>query len=93
MKTIHKHPLPPEEGPITISMHQDARPLSVDLQYGWPHLWCEEDTDKPRVKRTFYVCGTGLPMPEDITLTYIGTVVCDIEGQGMRVWHVWAVED
>lgn len=48
---------------FTRSVPEGAEPLYVAVQYGKPWLWVLLDPSAPPKPRTFYVHGTGHPVP------------------------------
>lgn len=64
MRTIHKWVLSPATG-FVVEAHAGAKVLKVGDQDLKLTVWAEVDTDRPIVKRHFYVVGTGHEVPED----------------------------
>lgn len=66
-----------------IEMPKGAKLLHVALDgWGKPCIWAQVDTDQPKVKRMFFIYGTGAPMRHHEN--YVGTFV-----EGKFVWHVF----
>lgn len=73
MQTIWKYKVVITGSPQEIDMPQGARVLCVQVQDDAPHIWVEVDPQRMEIeRRSFYVTGTGLPLPLN-TLSYIGT--------------------
>jgi hypothetical protein len=71
----------------TVSMPAGAKLLSVMLQYKALYVWARVDPSGPLVERTFYVVGTGNPLPDEDAVwdpAYLGSVIDD-----PFVWHVF----
>lgn len=82
MKTIWKFAVPIDDE-LQIKLPSGAEVLCVQLQGGVPTIWAIVN---PRAKpelRTFYVCGTGNPIPER-PMRYLGTFQ-----QQPFVWHLF----
>jgi hypothetical protein len=69
----------------TIDIPKGAKPLSVAQQHNRLVLWAQVDPDALTEERTFYVVGTGTPIPDEVG-PFIGTAVCD---GGMFVFHIF----
>lgn len=63
-----------------------STPLSVQVQGGVPCLWMLVEPDTPRVKRRFYVRGTGHPCDDCDADRFIGTF--QLAG-GQLVFHLF----
>ena len=94
MITVHKFEIRPEYN--VFDLPRDAKPLCVQVQRGTPCMWVRLDTDAPKIRRHFYVVGTGHPMPEGAQVSpyaelpnrgrYVGTF--QLESHGL-VFHVF----
>jgi tagatose-1,6-bisphosphate aldolase non-catalytic subunit AgaZ/GatZ len=62
-----------------------AEPLYVAEQAGDLCMWARVDPKNPHSLQTFYVTGTGYPVPTGTA--YIGSVQMP-----PFVWHVWEVD-
>ena len=85
-RTIWKFWLPLREEQV-IPMPADAVVRHIGVQDSGLHLWVEVDPEQPKIERTFYVVGTGHPLPtppDDHFLDYLGSVQ-----PGSFVWHVY----
>jgi hypothetical protein len=90
-QVVWKFPLDgrPEQ---TILMPPNAQILCVQMQHqgaqgGIACLWAQVDpTDLARYPRHFVIVGTGEPLPETVSLWYVGTF--QTQG-GVFVWHVF----
>ncbi len=82
MKTIWKFPLPLTDNPM-VEMPQDALVLDVQIQHGEICLWAVVDGKAPLENRSFFVVGTGHPMP-----AHAGRYVRTVQ-QDRFVWHVF----
>lgn len=71
MRAIYKYTIP-LAGEVRIGMLAGAVPRHVCEQRGTICVWAEVDTEAGMVDRTFYVVGTGHPLP--VGMAYIGTV-------------------
>lgn len=70
----------------TIKMPRRACPISVGHQNGKLVVWCGVNTNAAVAEHTFYVVGTGNPMPNDgAYMEPIGTV----QMPNGLVWHVF----
>lgn len=100
MITIHKYPFATSDK-VQLQMPEDAEVLHAGEQHGQICLWAKVDTDKPLVKRTFLMFGTGhsLDVLETVAVSsknvmrvgysrpkYVGTV---FEAGGHLVWHIY----
>ena len=66
-----------------IKMPYGSMILHVDMQNENLCLWAEVDTEAPQEEETFYVRGTGQPIPDDDAY-YVGSAVGSV-----LVWHVY----
>lgn len=90
MKTIYKYPVY-LCGKFTIKLPKSAPILTVQMQHASPFMWALVDTRAELVDRTFYLCGTGQDLSEEVTAYgYIDTV--QMNG-GAFVWHLFEVLD
>ena len=62
-KTIWKFPLDIKAGPQNHMMPKGALFLSAQLQYGTPTMWFEVDPSHEKEERSFWLIGTGTPLP------------------------------
>lgn len=83
-KTIWKFAIP-DSTVVTLTMPQDATPLSVQMQCGSPVLWALVDPEAPKVERTFHVVGTGWDFDPTGT-SYVGTFQVQ---EGLLVFHLF----
>lgn len=81
---IYKYPLEITDTQA-VSMPKGAKLLSVGLIGGQLYLWALVDLQRPTVKRTIEICGTGHPCQSGATL-FVGTVIDLHHG---FVWHVF----
>lgn len=81
---IYKYPLMVHDE-VTIMMPAGANVLCVQTQGGQAQVWAVVDAESAYEPRTFYVVGTGHPMPRDAG-RYVGTF--QLEG-GSLVFHVF----
>ena len=72
METIYKYPIPFEDN-FALDLPKGFKILSLQLQFNKPHIWALIDPKQPKVPKTFYLLGTGHPLPSDRDLKYIGT--------------------
>jgi hypothetical protein len=87
-KSIWKFPMPLDGA--TVEMNAGAEVLHVALQHGQLCLWALTDTEGPQERRRFITYGTGHPVPSDLRLSHVGTVLTD---GGRFVWHIFEVLD
>ncbi len=93
MKTIYKYKIVPDDlGAIHFSTNiylpADAKILTVQYQFGEPHIWVMLDTEEPKVSWKFTIIGTGQDMGEYLSKEdYIGTFQLD---GGALVFHLFA---
>lgn len=86
MRTIHKATLQVGDRQ-RIDLAASAKILCLQMQQHQPRLWFITDPEEPVAPRTFYVFGTGHPLPDSILeLTYVGTFQLD---NGALVFHVF----
>lgn len=84
MRTIWKTPIVVvDEQSVKVPML--ARPLTVQMQYGRPHIWWGVDDTAAEEERSVYVRGIGHPLPPE-RAAYLGSVQ---EEPGGFVWHVY----
>lgn len=86
MKTIYKYTLQRiDEQQIMIP--EGSVILSVMMQNQQICVWAEVDTDYPEIPCTFWVVGTGNPMPIDCDQNgdYLGSVI-----DSQFVWHIFS---
>lgn len=83
--TIWKFPIPIMDT-IQIEMPAEAKILCVQVQGDTPTLWAIVDPEALKVKRTFYVRGTGHQMYGAEKSLYVGTF--QILG-GSLVFHLF----
>jgi hypothetical protein len=69
-----------------IEMPRGAQVLSVQVQRGQPRLWALVDPTAPKVRRRFWICGTGTYANTDGLGTFVDTI--QLEG-GALVFHVF----
>jgi hypothetical protein len=83
MKTIHKYPLQITDRQ-KIETHSGFKPLHVGLDpSGNACLWCQVNTERPKVDLVVFVVGTGNPMPEG-SMDHFGSFI-----DKPYVWHVF----
>jgi hypothetical protein len=85
MKTIWKYDVLIKDD-MQISMPKDAKVLTVQTQQGVPCMWAEVESANDKVERYFKWFGTGHPIPIDLDLKYIGTVLLMRDG---LVFHLY----
>jgi hypothetical protein len=85
---IFKYPLPVEDrAEIEMPGVREAHVLCVQVQNGAPFIWAECRLDKEAMaKCSFYVVGTGHPMPRDAGV-YLGTFQLEELGLVFHVFH------
>ena len=88
MKTIWKYTIPLEDySEVVVKRH--SIPLCVHQSRGFLtgeyliHVWMLVDTDEDEIAYSFFVVGTGHPVPDGVE--YIGTIHAD---DGF-VWHIF----
>ena len=81
---IFKYPLEITDTQI-VSMPEGAKLLSVAYIDAQLYLWALVDTDRPKVRRSIEIYGTGHPCHSWATV-FVGTVIDPIHG---LVWHVF----
>jgi hypothetical protein len=83
MRTVYKYPLSIVDAQ-TVLIPSGATFRHVGLDPGGKLcVWAEVDTKNRSVSKTFYLVGTGNPIP-DTPVRFLGAVV-----QGPFVWHVY----
>jgi hypothetical protein len=88
--TIWKFQIPLEEK-SEVEMPKDAEVLAVQMQGSQLCVWAAVDPNAEKVKRRFYVVGTGHPMPKSLDACYAATVQIDgaIDTLALHVFHEW----
>lgn len=69
--TIWKYQVPVLER-FTLELPRSARVLRIDDVDGMTWLWALVDTHRAKETRTFRAFKTGAPVPDDVTLVYVG---------------------
>lgn len=82
MKIIYKFKLR-AVGQQEIEMSKNAEILCLETQFGEPCIWTLVETDDEQEIKSFFIVGTGEPMPENPS-KYIGTYQ-----KGEFVFHVF----
>jgi hypothetical protein len=69
-----------------VDLPAGAKILTVQMQGALPYLWALMSPTAPKIKRAFYIFGTGHTITQELVaaLDYVGTVHF-----GMFVWHVF----
>lgn len=83
MHTIWKYTLEPV---TELDIPQGAEILSVASQHGQIVLWAKVDPQAPTEKRTIIGFGTGHDIPDNLNLSFIGTVMFS---NGNFVFHIF----
>jgi hypothetical protein len=83
---IYKYPLEVTDRQ-EVHLPEGAMILHVGVQNGVVCLWALVDPDAWNEHRTFWIVGTGNPMPP--TFGEIGWIHHGTVQQGLFVWHVW----
>jgi hypothetical protein len=83
--TVWKYDLPDDPEAI-IEMPRGARILSVQVQHGAPRIWALVDPAAPKVRRRFWIAGTGWRANSDGLGVFVGTI--QLEG-GRHVYHIF----
>jgi len=91
MITIYKYDVPAEDY-FELELPIGAQILTVQSQFGEPHIWVLGDTEKKSEVRYFRLLGTGhdFKLNSDKVKQYIGTF--QIEG-GMLVFHLFEIKN
>lgn len=84
MKTIHKFGLQLQDEQ-TLEIPAGSKILCAQTQRNEIYLWAEVDTQAVMTKQTFYIRGTGHPLPE-IPADYVGTLQVN---NGTFVFHIY----
>jgi len=84
-KTVYKYPIP-VEGEFELGLPQGARVLSVQVQAGMVCLWALVDPKAPLAPRRFRLAGTGHPIENAESLSFVDTF--QLHG-GALVFHVF----
>jgi hypothetical protein len=91
VKTVYKYDLPAigaGEDTFEVILPEDARLLTVQLQYGEPKLWALVNTEREPVPHLIRVAGTGHPLDAGYLHSYLGTVQM---ADGRFVFHYFEV--
>lgn len=81
--TIYKYPIDIRDEQL-VKMPKDAKILTVQMQGDNPTLWALVDEKAEKEYRKIRIIGTGHPIPDADSLTYIGTIQ-----ERMFLWHVF----
>ena len=88
MHTIHRYELPISDQ-VTVRMPREAEILSVATGDRYPNsisVWAKVFSEAPLARRTFWIVGTGNPLPADIDKAkFVGTVKHDHN----LIWHIY----
>jgi len=84
--TIWKFPIKVVEQQI-VEMPQEAKILTVQVQYGQPCIWALVNPDCNVEERTIYTVGTGHPASHVAGCQYVGTYQLH---EGQLVFHIFA---
>lgn len=76
----------PDDAESTVYMPRDAKVLSVQVQDGKPRVWALVDPKAEKVRRRFWVMGTGWKANADGLGAYVDTI--QLSG-GALVFHVF----
>lgn len=87
MRTIYKYEIPVADD-FTLHLPARAKVLTVDNQFGEPHIWCEVETLAGTEPRLFSIIGTGHEIPSGEGFQYVGTFQ---QAGGKLVWHLYEV--
>ena len=75
MKTIFKYEIP-DKGANAVKMPKNHIVLTAQCQYGTVKIWAIVDSDDENYREvTFHVIGTGKPIPENVKLNYVATIL------------------
>ncbi len=85
MLTIFKYPIQITDEQ-EIFLPDKANILTVQTQYGQPHIWALCNPKEVPMSRTLFICGTGNPIDSIADKKYIGTFQMD---NGLFVWHLF----
>lgn len=88
MKTIFKYPLAITDSQAVL-MPIGAEFLSVQFQGEDLCLWALVDPNAKKIAQTFWIVGTGHPVPASEYLKFIGTAQ---QFGGKLVWHIFSEE-
>jgi len=86
---VWKYTLDPADfrgGFIALDMPHGARVISVAEQFGEIAMWALVDPQAEKIKREFYVAGTGHLVPDETQGSYVGSA--QLSG-GVLVFHVF----
>ncbi len=89
MLSVHKFPLRLADDQF-IDLPSGATILAVQDQRGRLCIWALVDTEeKSTTPRRILIVGTGMPVPDVLCRTYLGTVQ---QEEGSLVWHLFEVD-
>ena len=83
MRTIWKIPLNIADKQV-IGVPRGGKFLHADVKDEELCLWYEVLTESPKVQKMIWVFGTGNPIPDDLHVSYRGTVIV-----GSFAWHIY----
>lgn len=83
MKTVHKYKIP-DGTRFEIELPGEFKVVLFTEQHGIPHMWIQLDTVDLKINQTFYVLGTGRPLPENRHVEHVGSCI-----NGDYVWHLY----
>lgn len=72
----------------SVAMPEWAELLHIEFHRGELNLWALVNPNEPKVQCTIHRFGTGWPMPDNLGLKHIGTVL-----DGAYVWHFFEEVD
>ena len=84
MRAVFKYALPSGPGTSMLALYAGAKPLTVQMQHGYPTLWMLVNPENARMTYEVACFGTGEHVPPG-SGEYIGTVQ-----DGALVWHYFA---
>lgn len=91
MDTVWKFPLNVTgEDVFHLEMPRMARILSLQTQGNIPCIWALVDPKQPLVRRWFRIAGTGHPIENTDSMTFIGTFQIM---QGQLVFHIFELPE
>ena len=85
---IYKYPLEVTDRQ-EVRLPEGAMIVHVGVQNGFVCLWALVDPDAWNENRTFWVIGTGNPMPPGFGADGIGFIHLGTVEWGAFMWHVW----
>ena len=77
---VWKYPVPSDRVYFSLEMPVTAKILTLALQHGEPYFWALVEPSRPKVRREFFLRGTGHAFMVDVNkyeMTHIGSFLVE----------------